>query len=63
MTEQHGRTFEQRAFVNELDDVADTLKSTLHGHDEHVGWSLRWPSGLRCSCGEVLYRPDVAARR
>lgn len=57
---EHGASFEQQAFVAELDDVAELLKATGSGHADHQGWALRSTRVLTCSCGEVLYRPDGA---
>ena len=55
---EHGVSFEQTAFVTELDDVADVLKAARPGHGAHHGWALRSTRVLTCGCGEVLYRPD-----
>ena len=60
MTEP-GTTFEQQAFVAELDDVADVLKSGRADHAAHHGWSLLSTRVLTCGCGEVLYRPAARA--
>lgn len=53
---------DQQAFVAELDDVAEVLKSGRADHAQHHGWSLRSTRDLACSCGEVLYPADAAAQ-
>ena len=50
---------DQQAFVPELDDVAEVLKSGRAEHAQHPGWSLRSTRDLACSCGEVLYPADA----
>ena len=56
-----GPSFDQRSFVHELDDVVALLKTTLAGHEEHVGWTLRSTGTLTCGCGAPLYAPHPAA--
>lgn len=58
---EHEPSFDQRSFVDELDDVAEVLKTAHPGHAGHEGWALRSTGVLTCGCGGALYAPEVAS--